>query len=158
MSKVTSMLWFADRAEEAAKFYVSVIPNSKIQSVTTLPTGPAPGSSKPPKVIELSLSGSDYQILEAGKHDEFNDAMSMVVVCKDQAEVDKIWMGLLEGGGQEQQCGWLRDRYNVRWQVVPARMYELQKDKDPAKAGRAIDAMMKMVKLDIAALEKAAAG
>jgi predicted 3-demethylubiquinone-9 3-methyltransferase (glyoxalase superfamily) len=154
-SKIHVHLWYAKEAEEAARFYASVFPDSRVDRVTALmsesPSGP-PGSVK---VVDFTLFGQRFQAMSAGPHHEFNDAISMVVLCDDQAELDRYWNALLEGGGKAQACGWLIDRFGVRWQIVPAAFEEMMREGDPARAKKATDALMKMVKLDIAALEKA---
>jgi predicted 3-demethylubiquinone-9 3-methyltransferase (glyoxalase superfamily) len=154
-SKIFTFLWYAKEAEEAASFYASIFPNSRVDRVTPLlsesPSGP-PGSVK---VVDFTLFGQSFQAMSAGPHHEFNDAISIVVQCDDQAELDRYWNALLKGGGKEQACGWLTDKFGVRWQIVPAILYEMMSDKDPARSKRVTDAMLKMVKLDIAALEKA---
>ena len=118
------------------------------------PSGP-PGSVV---VVDFTLFGQRFQAMTAGPHDEFNDAMSLMVECDDQAEVDRYWTALLEGGGKTQACGWLTDRFGVRWQITPRRLSELMRDPDPARAKRVAEAMMQMIKIDIAALARAAAG
>jgi len=154
-SKIFTHLWYAKEAEEAAKFYASVFPDSRVDRVTPLlsesPSGP-PGSVK---VVDFTLLGQRFQAISAGPHHEFNDAVSIVVLCDDQAELDRYWNALIEGGGKPQACGWLIDRFGLRWQIVPAKMDELMQDKDPARSKRVTDAMMKMVKIDMATLEKA---
>ena len=154
-SKIFTHLWYAKEAEEAAKFYASIFPNSRVDRVTPLlsesPSGP-PGSVK---VVDFTLFGQRFQAMSAGPHHEFNDAVSIVVQCDDQVELDRYWNALLQGGGQAQACGWLIDKYGVRWQIVPALLEELMGDKDPTRSRKVTDAMLKMVKLDIAALEKA---
>jgi predicted 3-demethylubiquinone-9 3-methyltransferase (glyoxalase superfamily) len=107
------------------------------------------------KVVDFTLLGQRFLAISAGPHHEFNDAISMVVLCDDQAELDRYWNALLEGGGKPQACGWLIDRFGLRWQIVPAVLDELMRDRDPARSKRVTDAMLKMVKLDISALEKA---
>ena len=157
-SKIFPHLWYAKEAEEAAKFYASIFPESRVDRVTPLlsesPSGP-PGSVK---VVDFTLFGQRFQAMSAGPHHDFNDAISMVVLCDDQAELDRYWNALLEGGGKPQACGWLIDKFGVRWQIVPSMMDELMGDKDPARSKRATDAVMKMVKLDIAAIQKAHRG
>lgn len=154
-SKIFTHLWYTKEAEEAAEFYVSIFPDSRVDAVTPLmsesPSGPA-GSVK---VVDFTLFGQRFQAISAGPHHEFNDAISMVVLCDDQAELDRYWESLLEGGGQEQACGWLIDRFGVRWQIVPAALDEMMRDTDPSRAKRVSDAILKMVKIDIATLEKA---
>ena len=153
-SKIVPFLWYSTQAEEAARFYASIFPDSRVDSVVTMnadsPSGP-PGSVK---VVEFTLFGQAFTAMSAGPLDPFNHAISFVVSCDDQAEVDKYWDGLLQGGAPE-QCGWLRDRYGLCWQIVPKAMTEMMKDKDPARARRVSEAMMKMIKLDIATLKKA---
>jgi len=154
-SKIFTHLWYAREAEEAARFYASIFPDSHVDLVTPLlsesPSGP-PGSVK---VVDFTLLGQRFQAISAGPHHEFNDAISIVVLCDDQAELDRYWNALLTGGGKPQACGWLIDRFGLRWQVVPAALDEWIRDKDPARSRRLTDALLKMVKLDIAALERA---
>lgn len=154
-TKIFPFLWYATQAEEAARFYASIFPDSRVDRVTSMqsesPSGP-PGSVK---VVEFTLLGQRFQAMTAGPHHDFNDAISFVVLCDDQAELDRYWSALLEGGGQEQACGWLTDRFGVRWQIQPARLLEMMADEDPARSKRVSDAMLEMVKLDLAVLEKA---
>jgi predicted 3-demethylubiquinone-9 3-methyltransferase (glyoxalase superfamily) len=154
-AKIFPFLWYAREAEQAAKFYASIFPDSRVDRVTPMlsesPSGP-PGSVK---VVDFTLLGQPFQAMTAGPHHDFNDAISIVVLCDDQAELDRYWNALLEGGGKAQACGWLIDRFGLRWQIVPAIMDEMMRDRDPARSKRVTDAMLQMVKLDIAALEKA---
>ena len=154
-SKVFTHLWYAREAEEAARFYCSIFPDSRVERVTPLlsdtPSGPA-GSVE---VVDFTLLGQRFQAMSAGPHHEFNDAISIVVLCDDQAELDRYWNALLEGGGKAQACGWLIDRFGLRWQIVPAVLDEMMREGDPARSKRVTDALLKMVKLDIAGLEKA---
>ncbi len=154
-SKIYTHLWYAKEAEEAASFYASIFPDSRVDRVTPLlsesPSGP-PGSVK---IVDFTLFGQRFQAMSAGPHHEFNDAVSIVVECDDQAELDRYWNSLLAGGGKAQACGWLIDRFGLRWQIVPTVLDEMVRDKDPARSKRVTDAMLKMVKLDIATLEKA---
>ena len=154
-TKIQPFLWYATQAEEAAKFYTSIFPDSRIDHVTTMqsesPSGP-PGSVK---VVVFTLFGQPFQAMTAGKHDEFNDAISLMVLCDNQPELDRYWTSLMEGGGKPLACGWLQDRYGVRWQIVSSQMDAWMSDKDTARSKRVSDAMMKMQKLDIAALERA---
>jgi len=155
-AKIYTHLWYAKEAEEAAAFYASIFPDSRVDRVTPLmsesPSGP-PGSVK---IVDFTLLGQRFQAITAGPHHEFNDAISLVVECEDQAELDRYWDALLTGGGKPAACGWLIDRYGLRWQIVPAKMDEWMRDPDPARAKRISDALMKMVKLDFAKLEAAA--
>jgi predicted 3-demethylubiquinone-9 3-methyltransferase (glyoxalase superfamily) len=154
--RIFPFLWYAKEAEAAARFYASIFPDSRVESVTPLlsesPSGP-PGSVK---VVDFILFGQRFQAMTAGPHDDFNDAMSLMVECEDQKELDRYWNALLEGGGKPVACGWLNDRYGVRWQIVPTILEELMRDPDQARAKRVSDAMLKMVKIDIAALKAAA--
>src|SRR5688572_14925247 len=154
-AKIFPHLWYAKEAEAAARFYASVFPDSRVDGVTPLlsesPSGP-PGSVK---VVDFTLLGQRFQAMTAGPHHEFNDAISIVVLCDDQAELDRYWNALLEGGGRPQACGWLIDRFGLRWQIVPAVLDEMMRDGDATRSRRVAEAMLKMVKLDIAALEKA---
>ena len=155
MQKITPFLWYATEAEEAAKFYTSIFLDSKIVRVAAMqsesPSGP-PGSVK---VVEFQLFGQTFTAMTAGPMDPFNHAISFVVNCDTQAEIDRYWDALQAGGGSPEQCGWLKDRFGVSWQIVPALMGELMASTDKAKSKRASDAMMKMVKLDIATLKAA---
>jgi predicted 3-demethylubiquinone-9 3-methyltransferase (glyoxalase superfamily) len=154
-AKIYTHLWYAKEAEEAAKFYTSIFPDSRVDYVVPMhsesPSGPA-GSVK---VVGFTLFGQTFQAITAGPHHEFNDAISLVVECDTQAELDRYWNALLEGGGKPQACGWLIDRYGLRWQIVPAVLNDMMRDQDVARSKRVTDVMLKMVKLDIAALEKA---
>src|SRR5687768_1156193 len=157
-SKIFPFFWYAKEAEQAAKFYASIFPDSRVDNVSALmsesPSGP-PGSVK---VVDFTLFGQRFQAMSAGPHHEFNDAISMMVLCDDQAELDRYWNALLEGGGKPQACGWLIDRFGVRWQIVPAVFDEMMRDADPARSKRVTDAMLQMVKFDIAALKQAYRG
>jgi predicted 3-demethylubiquinone-9 3-methyltransferase (glyoxalase superfamily) len=154
-SKIFPHLWYAKEAEEAARFYTSIFPDSRVDRVTPLmsesPSGP-PGSVK---VVDFTLFGERFQAISAGPHHGFNDAISMVVLCDDQAELDRYWNALLEGGGKEQACGWLIDRFGLRWQILPVKLDEMMRDEDPARSKRVTDALLEMVKLDVATLEEA---
>jgi predicted 3-demethylubiquinone-9 3-methyltransferase (glyoxalase superfamily) len=153
--KINPFLWYAKEAEQAARFYASVFPDSRVDRVTSMmsesPSGP-PGSVK---VVDFTLFGQPFQAMTAGPHHEFNDAISMVVRCDDQAEVDRYWNALLQGGGKPQACGWLIDRFGLRWQIVPEVLFKMMSDTDAARSKRVTDAMLQMIKLDIATLEKA---
>jgi predicted 3-demethylubiquinone-9 3-methyltransferase (glyoxalase superfamily) len=158
MQKITPFLWYAKEAEEAARFYASIFPDSRVVRTSSLasesPSGP-PGSVK---VVEFVLFGQSFTAMSAGQMDPFNHAISFVVSCDDQAEVDRYWNGLLQGGGATEACGWLKDRYGVSWQIVPKVMFDMMASPDRAASKRASDAMLKMVKLDIATLQAAFAG
>lgn len=152
--KVYPCFSFDTQAEEAAKFYVSVFPNSRIVSVTHYPDGigPKPGSVM---TVRFELNGVGFTALNGGPEDTFNQGISFYADCETQAEVDRLWEGLLEGGGQPLQCGWLKDRYGVSWQVVPQVMWEILEGEDHARIGRAMAKMITMTKLDAATLEQA---
>jgi predicted 3-demethylubiquinone-9 3-methyltransferase (glyoxalase superfamily) len=157
MQKIKPFLSYVREAEEAARFYASIFPDSRVGRVVTMqsesPSGP-PGSVK---VVDFELFGQSFTAMSAGKLDPFNHAISLFVTCEDQAELDRYWNALLQGGAPE-ACGWLKDRYGVSWQIVPRVLMDMMADPDKAKSKRASDAMLKMVKLDIAALEAAYAG
>ena len=157
MTRIVPHLWYADRAEEAARFYVSLLPDSRIDGVTVLPADTPSGPEGSVQMIEFTLAGRPFLALNAGPLDPFNHAVSFVVDCETQAEIDRLWDALSEGGSVE-RCGWLRDRYGVSWQIVPRRLGDMMKDRDPARARRVADAMLGMVKFDIAELEKAYRG
>jgi len=157
-AKVFPFFWYAEKADEAAAFYTSIFPDSSVDRVTVMqsdsPSGP-PGSVK---VVDFTLMGQRFQAMTAGPHHEFNDAISITVLCSDQSELDRYWAALTSGGGKEVACGWLIDRYGLRWQIVPEIFESMMSDPDPVRAKRVTDAMMKMVKFDIAALERAYRG
>lgn len=157
-ARITPFLWYSNQAEEAARFYASVFPDSRVVRVTAMPSESPSGPPGSVKVVEFVLFGQPFLAMSAGPLDPFNHAVSFVVSCDDQAEIDRYWNALLADGGSAEQCGWLRDRYGLAWQIVPATMGEIMSDPDRARGRRAADAMMKMVKLDIAALEAARSG
>ena len=157
-TKIFTHLWYAKEAEAAAAFYASIFPDSRVDRVTAMQTESPSGPPGSVKVVDFTLFGQRFQAITAGPHHEFNDAISIVVTCDDQAELDRYWNALIEGGGKPQACGWLIDRYGLRWQIVPAAFDDWMADKDPARAKRVTDAMMKMVKLDIPTLEAAYRG
>ena len=154
-SKIYTHLWYAKDADQAASLYASIFPDSRVERVWTLPTESPSGPEGAVKIVDFVLFGQRFQAMTAGPHHDFNDAVSLVVECADQAELDRYWDALLQGGGQPQACGWLIDRYGVRWQVVPTGLDKLMMDTDQARAKRVADAILGMVKLDIAALEQA---
>jgi len=150
-------LWFDTQAEQAAQFYVSVFPDSRIVGSTRYPEG-APGPTGSVMTVEFELDGQRFVGTNGGPQFPFTEAVSFLVECADQAEVDRYWDALLAGGGQESQCGWLKDRYGLSWQVVPVGMDEIFADPDPQRAQRAMQAMLGMRKLDLAAVQGAADG
>lgn len=155
MQKITPFLWYAKEAEAAARLYTSIFPDSRVNRVVTMqiesPSGP-PGSVK---VVDFTLFGQSFTAMTAGPLDPFNHAVSFVVECDDQAEIDRYWSALLEGGGAAEQCGWLKDRFGLSWQIVPKVLGDMMAATDKAKSKRASDAMLKMVKLDLATLRAA---
>lgn len=154
-TKILTHLWYAKEAEEAARFYASIFPDSRVDNVTALASESPSGPAGSVKVVDFTLLGQRFQAITAGPHHEFNDAISLVVFCDDQAELDRYWNALLEGGGKPVACGWINDRYGLRWQIVPAAFEDMMRDSDRARAKRVTDAMLKMVKFDIATLERA---
>ena len=158
MSKISPCLWFDGEAEEAAKFYVSLLPDSRINRIQkNLVDGPA-GKAGTVLVVYFTLAGQDYMALNGSTRFEYTHAISFKIDCTDQAEVDRLWDALSSNGGSVERCGWLRDRYGVSWQIVPTVLGELLGDSDRAGAERAMQAMLQMVKLDIAELRKAYEG
>jgi predicted 3-demethylubiquinone-9 3-methyltransferase (glyoxalase superfamily) len=155
MSKIAPCLWFEGEAEEAAKFYVSLLPDSRIDKVQRSAIDTPGGKAGSVLVVEFTLAGQEFMALNGGKRIEHTHAISFKIDCVDQAEVDRLWDAFLATGGEAVQCGWLRDRYGMSWQIVPQVFPKLLGGPDRAGAQRAMQAMMKMVKLDIAALQKA---
>ena len=157
MTRIAQHLWFEKDMEAAVRFYTSLIPGSAVSLSSTLPADTPSGTAGSVKVATFTLGDQRYQAIEAGPLDPFNHSFSIVVECDDQAEIDRLWDALREGGSVE-RCGWLRDRWGLCWQIIPRRFDELMADPDRAKARRVAEAMLKMVKFDIAALEAAAQG
>jgi predicted 3-demethylubiquinone-9 3-methyltransferase (glyoxalase superfamily) len=155
MQKIVPFLWYAREAEEAARLYTSIFPDSRIVKVTTLPSESPSGPAGSVKIVEFLLFGQKFTAMTAGPLDPFNHAVSFVVECDDQTEVDRYWNALLEGGGLPEQCGWLKDRFGLSWQIVPTLLAKLMADSDRVRAKRVADAMLKMVKIDVAALQVA---
>ena len=155
MSKVTPCLWFEHDAEEAANFYCSLLPDSRVDRVQRSPAKTPSGAKGTVLMVEFTLGGQKLQALNVGQPAVSSQAISLSISCTDQAEVDRVWDALADGG-KPIQCGWITDRWGFSWQVVPRAMAELLGDPDPARAKRAMQAMMKMVKLDVAALRAAA--
>ena len=155
MQKITPFLWYDNQAEEAMNFYVSIFKNSKVLSITRYgESGPGPKGSVMTAAFELD--GQKFTALNGGPQFKFNESVSFVVSCETQEEIDYFWEKLSSGGGQKVQCGWLKDKFGLSWQVVPSVLPELIQDDDPKKSGRVMQALMQMKKLDIATLEKAA--
>lgn len=156
MQKITTFLWFDNQAEEAMNFYVSVFKDSKVLSLTRCGDA-APGPTGSVLTAQFELEGQEFTALNGGPQFKFTEAISLVVNCTSQEEVDYYWEKL-SAGGTEVQCGWLKDKYGLSWQITPTILIELLQDKDPQKANRVMEAMMKMVKIDIETLKHAAAG
>ena len=157
MQKITPCLWFDGQAEEAAKFYVTLLPDSRIDRILRAPVD-TPGCPKGEVLtVDFTLAGTKYLGLNGGPKFQFNEAVSFIINCDTQEEIDRLWAALSEGG-EEIACGWLKDRWGLAWQITPRRLLELTNDPDPEKAKRAFVAMFDMVKIDIAAIERAADG
>ena len=160
MQGLKACLWFDNEAEEAANFYTSVFPGSKISSISRYPEAATEVSGKPAGsvlTVEFELQGQQFEALNGGPDFKFSEAISFSISCEDQKEVDYYWDKLTEGG-EESVCGWLKDKYGLSWQVVPKQLDEMMSDSDQQKVERVTAAFLQMKKLDIAALEKAAAG
>lgn len=153
MQKITPFLWFNDQAEEAANFYTSIFKNSKIGTINRYGED-VPGPKGKVMTVTFELDGQEMIALNGGPDFSFTEAISFFVKCEDQAEVDRYWEKLSEGG-QVQQCGWLKDKYGVSWQIVPTILEKLMNDPDPQKANRVTQAMLQMIKIDIEGLKRA---
>lgn len=156
VQKITPFLWFDQQAEEAAKFYTSIFPNSMVKKVVRCGEG-GPGPAGSALTVAFQLEGLSFVALNGGPHFKFTEAVSFVVNCQTQDEVDFYWEKLSAGGAQV-ECGWLKDRFGLSWQIVPTILPELLSDPDPARAGRVMQAMLQMKKLDIRALQQARDG
>ena len=159
MQKITPMLWFDNQAEEAARFYTSIFDGSKIKTITRYGDAGAQASGRPKgsvMTVAFELEGQDFVALNGGPQFKFSEAISFVVNCRRQKEVDELWTKLTADGGQPGPCGWLKDKFGMSWQVVPTVLNELIESKDPGKSERVMAAMLSMTKLDIETLERAA--
>jgi predicted 3-demethylubiquinone-9 3-methyltransferase (glyoxalase superfamily) len=160
MQKITPFLWYDDKAEEAVNFYLSIFKNSKITGTTRYDEASSKAAGRPKgtvMTVEFQLEGQEFVAINGGPHFKFTEAVSFVVNCETQEEVDRFWEKLTEGG-EEVQCGWLKDKYGLSWQVVPTVLSEMLQDKDPAKAKRVMEAMLQMKKIDIPTLKRAYEG
>jgi predicted 3-demethylubiquinone-9 3-methyltransferase (glyoxalase superfamily) len=155
--EIVPNLWFDTEAEEAAEFYCSIFPNSNILKVSRFPEG-GPREAGMVMTVDFELNGNRFTGINGGPEFKFDEAVSFLITCEGQDEVDHYWEKLTADGGQESMCGWVMDKYGVSWQVIPAGMEELFDDADPERAQRAMEAMLEMRKLDIAALQAAADG
>lgn len=157
MSRIAPCLWFNGQAEEAARFYVSLFPNASIGAISYYGEN-MHMSAGTPLLVEFTLDGRRFQALNGGVDFPFTEAISMSASCADQAEVDRLWDALTADGGKPVQCGWLKDRYGLSWQIVPEAVIRMQSEGTPEQVGRMMAALMKMIKLDVAALEAAFKG
>jgi predicted 3-demethylubiquinone-9 3-methyltransferase (glyoxalase superfamily) len=149
-------LWFDGQAEEAANLYVSLLPNSRVDGVSRSPAETPSGPAGMVLTVDFTLAGQHFQGLNGGPEFKFNESVSFVIEADDQAEVDRLWDALAANGGEPGPCGWLKDRFGLSWQIVPRRLQQLLEDPDPDRARRAMEAMLKMGKIEIAQLEQAA--
>ncbi len=154
---ITTCLWFDGRAEEAANFYVTLLPDSRIDDIMRAPADYPGGAAGSVLTVEFTLAGRRFLGLNGGPQFPFTEAVSLMINCTTQDEVDRYWETLAAGGGAPGQCGWLKDKYGLSWQIVPSVLLELMKDKDPHRSRRVMQAMMEMTKLDVARLKQAAA-
>jgi predicted 3-demethylubiquinone-9 3-methyltransferase (glyoxalase superfamily) len=155
MSRITPCLWYDGQAEEAANFYVSLLPDSRIDRVMRSPADNPSTPEGAVLAVEFTLAGQSYFALNGGSLFHFTEAVSFMIACDDQQEVDRLWDALTADGGSPSQCGWLKDRFGLSWQIVPRRLMELMNSPDPDRARRVMQAMMEMGKIDIAAIERA---
>ncbi len=158
MQKVVPCLWFAGDAEAAAQFYVSLLPNSSLDRILKSPTDTPSGPAGSVLTVEFTLAGAKYMGLNGGSQYPFTEAVSFQIGCDDQAEVDRLWTAIADNGGSAIACSWIKDRWGLCWQIVPTRLIELLNDPDRERARRVQEAMMQMVKIDIAEIERAANG
>ena len=158
MPKLTPNLWFDKNAEDAANFYVSIFPNSRVTNVNRSPADFPSGKAGDVVTVDWELDGHPFTGINGGTDFQFNESIAFLIDCKDQAEVDRYWDALIAGGGEPSMCGWLKDRFGVSWQVVPRQLNELIGGSDPEGAKRAMEAMLQQKKLDVAELEKAYRG
>lgn len=153
--KIVPSLWYVREAEEAARFYATVFPDSRVDRVSTLAAESPAGPADSVVVVEFTLCGQAFMAMSAGPHHAFNDAVSFTVNCESQAELDRYWNAIEQGGGKPQACGWITDKYGLRWQIVPTVLGEMMTAKDKTKAKRVAEEMLRQVKFDIAKLEAA---
>ena len=153
--KITPFLWYVREAEEAAAFYTKVFPDSRVLRVTDLPAESPSGPAGSVKIVDFTLFGQPFTAMSAGELDKFNHSISFLVNCESQQEIDRYWDGLQAGGGSPEPCGWVRDRFGVAWQIQPSFLADMIADKDRTRARRVAEAMLKMHKLDMAALRAA---
>jgi len=155
MARITPCLWFDGKAQEAAEFYVTLLPDSRVDNVWRSPADTPSGPAGMVLVVDFTLGGQQFQGLNGGPDFNFNEAISFVIECQDQAEVDRLWDALTAGGGEPGPCGWLKDRFGVSWQIVPRELNEMMQDPDQDRARRAMEAMLKMGKIEVDELRQA---
>jgi predicted 3-demethylubiquinone-9 3-methyltransferase (glyoxalase superfamily) len=155
MAKITPCLWFDGKAEEAANLYVTLLPDSHVDKVWRSPAETPSGPAGMVLTVDFTLAGQQFQGLNGGPDFNFNEAISFVIDCEDQSEVDRLWAALTAGGGEPGPCGWLKDRFGVSWQIVPRQLNEMVQDPDQERARLAMEAMLKMGKIEVAELERA---
>lgn len=154
MQKITPFLWFDNNVEEAVQFYTSVFKNTKAGSITRYgDAGPAPKGTV--LTASITIEGQEFVFLNGGPQFKFTEAVSFMILCDSQQEIDNLWEKLTSGGGQPSQCGWLKDKFGLSWQVVPSKLNEMLRDKDAAKANRVMQALLTMAKIDLPKLEEA---
>ncbi len=158
MAKITPCLWFDGKAEEAAEFYVTLLPDSHVNEVWRSPADTPSGPAGTVLTVDFTLAGQQFQGLNGGPEFSFNEAVSFVIDCEDQAEVDRLWDALIAEGGEPGPCGWLKDRFGLSWQIVPRELNEMMDDPDQDRARRAMEAMLQMGKIEVDALRRAADG
>lgn len=154
MKKITPFLWFDNQALEAARLYVSIFKNSKIHGSEKFENS-GPNENETVQIVSFELDGQQFQAMNAGPLFKFNESISFTVDCKDQSEVDYYWNSLIADGGEESQCGWLKDKFGLSWQIIPEQLSRLMSDPNPVKSQRVMHAMLQMKKIDIAKLEEA---
>jgi predicted 3-demethylubiquinone-9 3-methyltransferase (glyoxalase superfamily) len=155
MAKITPNLWFDGNAEEAANFYVTLLPDSRLSNVYRAPADNPSTPAGAVLLVDFTVAGQQFTGINGGPQFAFTEAVSFVIDCEDQAEVDRLWTALTAAGGEPGQCGWLKDRFGLSWQIVPRQMGEMLSDPDRVRAGRAMEAMLKMSKIDVAVLRRA---
>ena len=154
MQKIVTSLWFDDQAEQAAEFYTSLLPDSRIVNVARYGEA-GPRDAGQVMVVDFELAGQAFNAINGGPEFKFSEATSLIINCENQAEVDRLWAALTADGGEESMCGWLKDKFGFSWQIVPTRLNELLTDADPERSRRAMKSMLKMRKIDIAEIERA---
>ena len=158
MAKITPYLWFNGNAEEAANFYVSLLPDSRVENVWRSPAANPSTPAGAVLLVDFTVAGQRFTGINGGPQFRFSEAVSFLIDCDDQAEVDRLWGALTADGGEPGQCGWLKDRFGLSWQIIPRQLGEMMSDPDRVRSGRAMEAMLEMNKIDLAALRRAFEG